>query len=149
MNPFLLLVLGIVGVVISMVIGMLWYSVKTPMGRIQMKSVHPNISVEEHMKQMADMKPAMGKYMLAQALLALLTSLFIAGIMIAQRGLGSGPIYGEVGAVWLCFTVPIVGQSLLWGAVDKDLKWKKFFSDIFSNLITYFVIILVFSIIIR
>src|ERR1700722_3956347 len=94
--------LGILGVIISMIIGMLWYSLKTPMGKLQMEATgHGNLSIEEQKKRMDAMKPQMWKYMVAQAFLALLTSLFIAFIMIEQRGLGATPIYGEVGAVWL------------------------------------------------
>lgn len=144
-----IILLGILGVVISMAIGWFWYSLMTPMGRIQQQAVgYGHLSKEEQMKRMEEMKPKMWKYLLAQAFLALLTSLFIAFIMIEQKGLGSAVIYGEVGFAWLCFTVPIVGQSLLWGNCDKNVRWKKFFSDILSNLITYFVIILVFSFIV-
>jgi hypothetical protein len=142
------ILLGIVGVIISMAVGMLWYSLRTPMGNIQMLATNSNISKEEHLKHMEELKPHMWKYLVAQAFLALLTSLFIAFIMIEQRTLGSGVIYGEVGIAWLCFTVPIVGQSLLWGNYDKKLRWKKFFSDIFSNLVTYLLIVLVFSFIV-
>jgi len=144
----MIILLAIIGTVISMAVGMLWYSLRTPMGRIQMKAINPNVSLEEHMKQMDDMKPHMWKYLLAQAFLALLTSLFIAFIMIEQKGLGSRVIYGEVSLAWLCFTVPIVGQSILWGNCPKGLRWKKFFSDILSNLLTYFLIVLVFSFIV-
>jgi len=141
--------LGVLGMIISMAIGSFWYSAKTPMGKVHMEATgHANLSKEEQQKRIEEMKPHIWKYLLAQALLALLTSLFIAFIMIEQKGLGSGVIYGEVGVVWLCFTVPIVGQSLLWGNCDKKVRWKKFFSDISSNLITYAVIILVFSFIV-
>ena len=47
--------------------------------------------------------------------------------------------------IWLCFTVPLVGQNLLWGNYDKKLRWKKFCSDISVNLITYLAIVFVFS----
>ena len=145
----IIIVLAILGVIISMAVGSFWYSLKTPMGRIQQGAVgHGHLSKEEQLKLTEEMKPNLWKYLVAQAFLALLTSLFIALIMIEQKGLGTGVIYGEVGFAWLCFTVPIVGQSLLWGNCDKKLRWKKFFSDIFSNLITYIVIIFVFSFIV-
>jgi hypothetical protein len=103
--------LSILGMIISMVIGMLWYSLKTPMGKLQQAATgHRNLSMEEQKKRMDAMKPQMWKYMLAQAILALLTSLFIAFIMIEQKGLGVGAIYGEVGAIWLCFSVPLIGS---------------------------------------
>ena len=142
------ILLGVIGVIISMVVGMLWYSLKTPMGKVQMEATNPNVSVEEHLKQM-EATPGMWKYFLGQAFLALLTSLFIAFIMIEQKGLGTTVIFGEVSAAWLCFTVPIVGQSLLWGNTDKKLRWKKFFSDILSNLLTYLLIVSAFSFIVH
>src|SRR5579864_5289963 len=112
-----IILLGILGVVVSVLIGMLWYSTKTPMGRIHMKAIGIG-SVEESNKKMEEMKPVMWKYYVGQMILSFLTSLFIAYIMIEQKGLGSGIIYGEVSLIWLCFTVPLVGQGLLWGNVD-------------------------------
>ena len=88
-----LILLGLLGMVISMVLGMLWYSLKTPMGKLQMQATgHGNLSHEEQKKRMDAMKPQMWKYMLAQAILALLTSLFIAFIMLEQLGLGIAAI---------------------------------------------------------
>ena len=142
------ILLAIIGVIISMAVGMVWYSLGTPMGKIQMEAINPKVSMEEHRRKMDEMKPVMWKYMLAQAFLALLTSLFIAFIMIEQKGFGSGPIYGEVAFIWLAFTVPMVGQSILWGNCPKELRWKKFFSDAFSNLVTYLLIVLAFSFIV-
>ena len=144
----MIILLGILGVVVSTLIGSLWYSAKTPMGRIHMESMgFAKLSKEEQDKRIEEMKPKMWKYYLSSMILSFLTSVFIAFIMIEQKGydFGTGIIYGEVGMVWLCFTVPLVGNSLLWGNCDKNLRWKKFFSDISENLITYFVIIFVFS----
>ncbi len=144
-----IILLGVLGMIISIAIGWFWYSLKTPMGRLHLATTgHANLSKEELQKLQDEMKPQMWKYLVAQALLALLTSLFIAFIMVEQKGMGMSVIYGEVGLVWLCFTVPMVGQSLLWGNCDKKLRWKKFFSDILSNLVTYFVIIFVLSFIV-
>ena len=141
-----IILLGILGVVVSTVIGSIWYSPKTPMGRIHMDSLgFSKLSKEDQDKRMAEAKPTMWKYYLASMILSLLTSIFIAFIMVEQSGYGYGIIYGEVGMVWLCFTVPLVGNSLLWGNCDKHLRWKKFVSDILENLVTYFVIICVFS----
>ena len=145
-----IIVLAILGVIISMAVGSFWYSPKTPMGRLHMKSTGiTDLPKEEQEKRMQEMKPQMWKYLVAQAFLALLTSLFIAFIMKEQAAfnLGSGVIYGEVFLIWLCFTIPMVGQSLLWGNCDKGLRWKKFFSDISENLVTYFVIVFVFNLV--
>ncbi len=144
-----IILLGILGAVISAAIGTFWYSMATPMGKIHMESVGFNqLSKEQQDAKIAEMKPKMWKYYLAQMFLSFLTSAFIAGIMVAQKSLGSGVIYGEVTAIWLCFVVPLVGQALLWGNIDQKLRWKKFISDSLSNLVTFLVIVLVFSFII-
>lgn len=141
--------LGILGAVISAIVGTFWYSNKTPMGRIHMESIgFSKLSKEEQAMKMEEMKPKMWKYYLAQMFLSFLTSVFIAFIMLEQKSLGSGIIYAEVAGIWLCFVVPLVGQPMIWGNIDPKLKWKKFFSDSFSNLVMFFVIIFVFSFII-
>ena len=145
----MILLLGIIGVIISTAVGTIWYSPKTPMGKIHMESLgFTKLSAEEQGKRIAEMKPKMWKYYGAQMLLSLLTSLFIAFIMQQQKAFGSEIIYGEVGFIWLCFTIPMVGQALLWGNCDHNLRWKKFFSDAIENLITYCAIVFVFSFIV-
>ena len=144
-----IILLGILGAIVSAVIGTFWYSMKTPMGRIHLKSMgFFKFSKEEQEMKMKEMKPMMWKYYLTQMLLSFLTSVFIATIMIEQKTFGSAIIYGEVASIWLCFVVPLVGQSVLWGNIDQKLRWKKFFSDSLSNLVTFFVIILIFSFIV-
>lgn len=141
--------LGILGAIISAGVGTFWYSMATPMGRLHMESIGFNkLSGEEQGMKMKEMKPKMWKYYLAQMLLSFLTSAFIAFVMIEQKALGSAVIYGEVATIWLCFVVPIIGQSLLWGNTDQKLRWKKFLSDSFSNLVTFFAIIFIFSFIV-
>jgi Protein of unknown function (DUF1761) len=136
--------LGIFGVIISVIVGMIWYSPKTPMGKIHMKSMGIHSAEEAH-KRMAESKSTVWKSYLGQMILSFLTSVFIAFIMMEQTGFPVSAVYGEVLLVWLCFTVPLVGQSLIWGNIDPKLKWKKFFSDSLSNLITFLVIVFVFS----
>jgi len=144
-----IILLGILGAVISALIGTFWYSMKTPMGKLHLQSTgFLNFSKEEQERKIEEMKPKMWKYYIAQMFLSFLTSAFIAYIMMAQKGFGAAIIYGEVALVWLCFTVPVIGQSLLWGNIDLRLRWKKFFSDSLSNLVTFLVIIFVFSLII-
>lgn len=146
-----IVLLGILGAVISAVIGTFWYSMKTPMGKIHLESTgFSKFSKEEQERKIKEMKPKMWKYYLAQMFISFLTSVFIAFIMIEQKAfnVGVAAIYGEVAAIWLCFVVPLVGQTLLWGNVDLKLRWKKFFSDSFSNLVTFLVIVFVFSLII-
>ena len=146
-----IILLGILGAVISPVIGTFWYSMKTPMGKIHLESTgFSGLSKEEQEMKMKEMKPKMWKYYLAQMFLSFLVSVFIAFIMIEQKafGVGSTAVYGEVAGIWLCFVVPTIGQALLWGNCDSKLKWKKFFSDSFSNLLTLLVIVFVFSLIV-
>ena len=147
----LLPLLGILGTIICTVIGMLWYSMKTPMGKLHLEaSGFLKNSKEEQERKMKEMKSKMWKYYLAQMVLAFLTSIFIAFIMIEQKAFNVGvmAIYGEVVAIWLCFTVPTIGQSLLWGSTELKLRWKKFFSDSLSNLAMLLVIVFVFSLMI-
>ncbi len=144
-----IILLGILGAVISAVIGTLWYSMSTPMGKLHLESTgFSKFSKEEQDMKIKEMKPKMWKYYLAQMLLSFLTSAFIASIMMAQKVFGTGIIYGEVFGVWLCFTLPVIGQALLWGNTDPKLRWKKFFSDSLSNLVTFLVIVFIFSLII-
>jgi len=144
-----IILLGVLGAVISAIIGTFWYSMKTPMGKVHLESLgFLQLSKEEQERKMAEMKPKMWKYYLLQMLLSFLTSAFIAYIIMAQKGFGAAIIYQEVAIVWLCFTIPVIGQSLLWGNVDLKLRWKKFFSDSFSNLVTFLIIVFVFSLII-
>ena len=146
-----IVLLGILGAIISAVIGTLWYSMKTPMGKIHLESRgFSKLSKEEQEKNIQEMKPKMWKYYLSQLFLSFLTSAFIAFIMIVQKGFGMGSItiYGEVFAIWLCFVIPLVGQTLLWGNFDVNIRWKKFFSDSLSNLVMLLVIVFVFSLMI-
>lgn len=144
-----IVLLGILGAIISALVGTFWYSMKTPMGKIHLASLgFTRLSKDEQERKMREMKPRMWKYYLVQILLSFLSSVFIAFIMIAQKAFGSAVVYGEVAGVWLCFVVPIIGQSLLWGNVDQQLRWKKFFSDSISNLVTFLLIIFVFSFIV-
>ena len=146
-----IILLGILGAIISAGIGTLWYSVRTPMGRIHLESLgFTKLSKEEQERKMQEMKPKMWKYYLAQMILSFLTSAFIAFIMIEQKtiSVSMAVVYGELAAIWLCFVVPQVGQSMLWGNVDSKLRWKKFFSDSFASLVTLLVITFVFGFIV-
>lgn len=145
----IIILLGILGAIISAVIGTFWYSMKTPMGKLHLESTgFSKFSKEEQEVKIQEMKPKMWKYYLTQMFLSFLVSVFIAFIMIEQKAYGAGIIYGEVFSVWLCFVVPTIGQALLWGNCDLKLRWKKFFSDSASNLVTLLVIVFVFSLIV-
>lgn len=140
------ILLGILGAIISALLGTFWYSMATPMGRIHMKSLgFDKLSKEEQKKKIEEAKPHMWKSYLLQMFLSFLTSAFIAGIMYYQKSMTSA-VYGEVFAVWLCFTVPLIGQALIWNNHDRKLAVKKFFSDSLFNLVTFLIIVAVFSI---
>lgn len=134
---FILLV--IVGVVIALVVGSLWYSDKTPMGKLHMRYVgFSKLSPEEQKLKMEEMKPKMVKMYLGQALLSLLNS-FVVVMIVTFSTIGGLSFMGALGFVvlnWLCFVVPNVGGSILWGNCEREIAWKKFFSDIASSLVT-------------
>ncbi|MEI6022485.1 MAG: DUF1761 family protein [bacterium] len=143
--------LGILGAVISAIIGTIWYSPNTPMGKIHMESIgFSKLSKEEQEKKIVAMKPHMWKSYLAQMFFSFLSAVFIAFVMTMTKQNGVAPyiVYFYVLSVWLCFTAPLIGQSLLWGNCDPKLKWKKFFSDIFANLVMFVVIVFVCSLIV-
>lgn len=135
--------LAIAGAVISAVVGTLWYSGSTPMGKIHMQSMgFYNLSKEEQMKKMEEAKPEMPKMYGAQFVLSLLTSFAV--VFIIQMSVENGvPFLMALGFVlfnWLCFMVPIIGSGILWSNCDKKIAWKKFFYDIGSNLVTVLLI---------
>lgn len=143
-----IILLGILGAVISALVGTFWYSMSTPMGKVHMASLgFDKLSKEEQDKKIAEAKPNMWKSYLLQMFLSFLTSTFIAFVVSQYKnsGLPASLSYASIAAIWLCFTVPLIGQSLLWSNCDRKLVWKKFFSDSFSNLVTFLIIIFVFG----
>ncbi len=56
--------------------------------------------------------------------------------MSMRNGLTFGMALGFVALNWLCFVVPTIGSGVLWSNCDRSIAWKKFFSDILSNLVT-------------
>lgn len=134
-----ILLLTLIGVIISILVGTLWYSPVTPMGKLHMKSVgFDKLTKKEQQKKMMDMKPMMPKMYGMQMLLSLLTAFAVVFIMIMslQNGVPMSLAYGFVFFNWLCFMVPVVGTNILWGNVDRKIAWGKFFSDSLANLVT-------------
>lgn len=140
-----IILLSLAGAVIAAVVGTFWYSNKTPMGKIHMRYLgFDKLSKEEQEQKIKEAMPKMPKVYGAQMALSLLTSFFVVFVitMSVQNGVPFNmaiwfPIFG-----WLCFVVPTVGSAILWGNCDPEIAWKKFFSDIFSNLVTVLVIAL-------
>jgi len=143
-----LLVLSVIGAVIYAVVGTLWYSNSTPMGKVHMQYLgFDKLSEEEKKQKMESAKPMMAKMYGAQLLLAFLTSfaaVFIVTLSI-QNHVPASMAIGFVAFNWLTFMVPIIGQGILWSNCDPKIAWKKFWSDSFSNLVSVLLIALLAS----
>lgn len=134
-----ILLVSVLGAVLAAIIGTIWYSDKTPMGRIHIKYLgFDKLSKEEQARKIEEMKPKMFTMYGAQMALSFLTSFAVVFIitMSMRSGLSFTMASGFVAMNWLCFMVPIIGSALLWSNCDRKIVWKKFFSDIFANLVT-------------
>lgn len=134
---------GILGAVISAITGTLWYMDSTPMGKWHMQYLgFDKLSEEERQKLMTEAKPRMWKNYSAQTILSLLTSLFIAFVTsyTIENGGPANAAFFYVLTIWLAFTVPMIGQNILWGTSEGSLAWKRFFSDSLYNLVTFLII---------
>ena len=142
------ILLIIAGVIISVVVGSVWYSPGTPTGKIHMQYLgFDKLSDEEKRLKIETAKPGMFKIYAGQMFLSLLTSAATVIIitMSVQNGVPFVMALGFVVINWLCFMVPVNGSQILWGNCPSGLSWKKFFSDIFSNLVTILLIALLAS----
>jgi Protein of unknown function (DUF1761) len=144
-----ILILSIIGAVIAAVVGTVWYSPKTPMGRIHMSWLgFDKLSPGEQQIKMAEAKPKMVKMYAAQMAFSLLTAFAVVFIvtMTVRNGVSLSIALGFVAMNWLCFMVPIIGSGILWSNCDgRKLSWQKFFSDIASNLLTVLLVALLAS----
>ena len=140
-NIFLI---GFIGAIVSAVVGTIWYNPDlTPMGKWHMQYLgFDKLSKEEQEVIRKEMAPKMWKIYLAQMFLSFLTSFFIGFVTSysVQNGASANSIFYYLPMIWLCFTVPMVGQKMLWGKTEKSLAWKRFFSDSLSNLVTFLII---------
>lgn len=135
--------IGILGAIISAVTGTLWYGVWTPMGRWHMQYLGFDTLSEIEQKQLREeAKPKMVKTYAMQMFFSLLSSFFIAFVTSysVQNGAPAASVFYYIPMIWLCFTVPMIGQNLLWGNISGSLLRKKFFSDSLYNLITFLII---------
>jgi hypothetical protein len=137
--------LSLLGSVIGALVGTIWYSNATPMGKIHLQFLgFDKLSAAEQKRKMEKGKSMMPKMYASQLILSFLTSgatVFIVSQSI-QNGLAFSMALGFVIFNWLCFIVPMIGQGILWGNCDPKLAWKKFFSDAGSNLVTLVLIAL-------
>ncbi len=143
-----ILLLTIAGVVISLVIGTLWHSLGSPMGRLHMRYIgFDKLSPEEQQQKIREAGPTMWKTYLGQMALSLLTSFAVVFIvtMSVKNGVSLWMALGFVLMNWLCFMVPVIGANILWGPCERAIAWKKFFADCGYQLITLILIALVTS----
>ena len=135
-----IILVGVLGAIISAITGTLWYSGSTPMGKWHMQYLgFDKLSEGERAQRIAEAKPRMWRSYSAQILLSLLTSLFIAFVTsyTVQNGGPASATYYYVVMIWVAFTVPMIGQNILWSNTERSLALKRFFSDSLYNLITF------------
>lgn len=143
-----ILLLSLAGVVISIVVGTLWYMPNTPMGRVHMRYLgFDKLTPEEQQQKIAEAKPGMPKVYGAQMVLSFLTAIATVFIvyMSMKNGVTLSLALGFVAFNWLCFMVPVVGGQILWGNVERSIAWKKFFGDIANHLVNVLLIALLTS----
>lgn len=141
-----IILIGVVGAIISAITGTIWYSNATPMGKWHMQYLgFDKLSEEEKKRLMAEAKPRMWKNYSLQLLLSFLTSLFIAFVtkFTVQNGGEANSTLYYIPMIWIAFTVPIIGQDMLWGKSEGSLAIKRFISNSLYNLITFLIIGLV------
>jgi hypothetical protein len=143
-----ILLLSLAGVVLSIVVGTIWYSPGTPMGRVHMRYLgFSDLSTEEQKKLIEKAKPTMPKIYAGQMLLSLLTSGFTVFVvsMSVQNGVPLSMAIMFPILAWLCFTVPAVGGGILWSNTEGELAWKRFLSETLCTLVTILLIALMTS----
>lgn len=139
----IIMLIGVLGAIISAMTGTLWYSDKTPMGRWHMQYLgFDKLTPQERATLIATAKPRMWKNYSAQLFLSFLTSFFIGFVTsyTVQNGGPANAVYFYVAMTWAAFTVPMIGQNILWGTSEGALAWKRFASDSAYNLITFMII---------
>lgn len=141
-----IILITLLGGIASIIIGSIWYSDKTPMGRLHMQVLgFDKLSPEEQKKLIEEAKPHMWKSFLGQFILSSLTAFFIALVSVtgSANGESLNMIAGYSILAWLCFIVPVVGSSIIWGNIDRKIAWKYFFYSISSYLVTILVVLLI------
>ena len=138
-----IILLSIAGAIIAAVVGTFWYSLATPMGKLHMRSLgFDKLSKEEQEHKIKEAKPRMWKMYLGQLILSFLTAFAVVYIVTTglKNGLSLGMAVGFVLVNWLCFIVPTIGSGIIWSNCDRKIAWKKFVSDVLSNLVTLLLI---------
>jgi predicted PurR-regulated permease PerM len=141
-----IILIAVIGAVASLIVGSIWYSPATPMGRLHMKTIgFDKLSPEEQKSLIEEMKPKMWKSYLAQFVMSFLTAFFVGFITFV--GMRNGETFGMVAAqaffIWLAMMVPVIGSSILWGNTPRHIAWKKFASDAISYLVTIALVLVI------
>lgn len=134
-----IILITLIGALVSIIIGSIWYSDKTPMGRLHMQVLgFDKLSKEQQLKLIEEAKPHMWKSFLGQFILSGLTAFYIANIAVmgTGNGLPFAMIIGYSAMAWFCFMVPVIGSNIIWGNIDRKIAFKKFIFDILANLVT-------------
>jgi hypothetical protein len=143
MTIWFILLFAIIGAVIYAIVGTFWYSNSTPMGKIHMQYLgFDKLSEAEKKKKIEEAKPKMLKMYAAQIGLSLLTSFAVVFVVTLSIQNHVPPMLAIGFAIfnWFTFMVPIIGQGILWSNCDPKIAWKKFWSDILSNLVSVLLI---------
>lgn len=133
-----IILLAFAGAFIAVIVGTFWYAPITPMGRLHMQYLgFDKLSEEEQKKKIEEAKPTMWKMYLMQIILSFLTAFAVVFVIMlsVQNGVPLNMAVGFPVMSWLCFMVPAIGTAILWSNCDRSIAWKKFFSDILSNLV--------------
>lgn len=143
-----IILITLLGGVVSIIIGSIWYSDKTPMGRLHMQTLgFDKLSPDEQKKLIEEAKPHMWKSFLGQFVLSSLTAFFIA--LVSVNGTANGESFTMIAGygilAWLCFMVPVIGSDIIWGNVDRKIALKKFIYSIGSYLVTIVVVLIIAS----
>lgn len=141
-----IILITLLGGIVSLIIGSIWYSDKTPMGRLHMQVLgFDKLTPDEQKKLIEEAKPHMWKSFLGQFILSSLTAFFIA--LVSVNGSANGESFNMIAGysilAWLCFMVPVIGSDIIWGNVDRKIACKKFFYSIGSYLVTIVAILLI------
>jgi hypothetical protein len=144
-----IILFGIVGAIISMIIGMVWYSPKL-FGKSQLDFNGKRVlTSEDHKNKLEGSKDLVFKKYLAQFILSFITSFFLALVIKGGHGLIFDKyLFMFIALIWLSFTVPMAGANVLWSDVSNKIALNKFLSDIFYSLVTFMIVSYVFSLII-
>lgn len=110
-------ILPLLGVLISMVIGMVWHMPNIPTGKLHMDFIgFSKLSKSEQEKIMNDMKPHMWKSFLGQAVLSFFSSLFIVFVLdqTVKNHMSPTMVYAYILMIWFGFIIPTIGSGIIW-----------------------------------